>query len=329
MKAREQAEVEKSKVAEAPKAVDAVALKPKEAPKAKSSFVSAKDSVRSKGSKQAKEKKRDKAARSPKSASAKAKPQSVPGNKKQMEEPRSDEEEEAGTILMGFLSSLRNSYEDALEKKAATGPSDASDTPSKKVKKRPRHEGVSSSKKQKLEQTPKISNGSFKSKKSQVDCDKKPKAASVAKKDNEKKKKLEPAILKKPHASATSSLEHSYRQFTSASLQNRRTAPAYITDMSTSTSETSSGNNSTNPVESSLEDSDSNSDKCGDANSEKGGKDNPSSSEEDDKMDVGEKRGDRFISKGPPRKRMKTKKVNDESTRNETAVEAVKQKATN
>ena len=75
-------------------------------------------------------------------------------------------------------------------------------------------------------------------------------------------------------------------------------------------SETSSGNNSTNPVESSLEDSDSNSDKCGDINSDKG-KADPSSSEEDDK-EVGEGRDDRFRSKGPPRKRLKSKKLTDE-----------------
>jgi hypothetical protein len=93
--------------------------------------------------------------------------------------------------------------------------------------------------------------------------------------------------------------------------------------MSTSTSETSSGNNSTNPVESSLEDSDSNSDKCGDINSDKGGKDNPSSSEEDDKIMNSEGRKNHFRSKGPPRKRIKTK-MTDEVQVNRSVLEEEK-----
>ena len=310
---------------------------PKEAPKPISAEVAAKPrkssegSVKSKGSKGPKhghkDKKKDQSAKkAAKLANSKA--QQVAANEAKASQTSKDgqhsEEDEAdGTILMGFLSSLRSSYDDALGRKGK-GPG-ASDTPAK-IKKRPRLEDESSAKKQKLEHKTKLSHGSSKPNKSQVEGAKKPSADSAAKSESVEKTS-EANIPVKSRVSAASSLADSYRQFTTASLQNRRTTPAYITDMSTSTSETSSGNNSTNPVESSLEDSDSNSDKCGDVNSEKG-KDNPSSSEDDDKMDVRENRDDRFRSKGPPRKRMKVKKGTDDPTRNTTAVESQQQKST-
>lgn len=231
---------------------------------------------------------------------------------------RTEEEEAAGTILIGFLSSLRDSYEDAVRKKSPTDASEGQQTgiPAKKAKKRVRQDTDTSSKKQKVEETPKISSSSSVSK-IEEENESKPKAkttvvanqATVKEPEEDAQKGTPKRGPASSSESATSSLADSYRQFTAANIQSRRTTPAYVTDMSTSTSETSSGNNSTNPVESSLEDSDSNSDKCGDINSEKG-KADPSSSEEDDK-DMGESRDERFRSKGPPRKRLKSKKMTD------------------
>lgn len=248
---------------------------------------------------------------------------------------RTEDEEAAGTILIGFLSSLRDSYEDAVRKKSSTTSGDSkardqAETPAKKSKKRPRQESESSSKKLKVQQTPKISNSSSDSAKAQEEAKPKAKEAALVKKATVKNPESDAAKSAPKQAaaeksvSASSSLADSYRQFTAASLQSRRTTPAYITDMSTSTSEASSGNNSTNPVESSLEDSDSNSDKCGDINSEKGKAD--TSSEEDDK-EVGEGRGDRFRSKGPPRKRLKSKKLTDEMPRPSEPVAAAEKAA--
>ena len=339
LKARELAEAERTKVSVPP-------TTSMEAPKAPAVEVTTKPrkssdgSTKSKGSKSSKhghkDKKRDKSAKKAAKAAAlaKAKAESASGEASGSQKPKdgqhSEEEEADGTILMGFLSSLRNSYEDALKRKKAgdTSPPIASETSSKKIKKRPRLEGESNAKKQKLETRAKVAHGSSKPKKSQIEYNGKAKAVSVAKPDGEEKKTLGNEIQRKSHISAASSLAESYRQVTTAALQNRRTTPAYITDMSTSTSETSSGNNSTHPVESSLEDSDSNSDKCGDVSSEKG-KDNPSSSEDDDKMEIRDERDERFRSKGPPRKRMKIKKVApDGSTKDETAVEAQQQEVT-
>lgn len=228
------------------------------------------------------------------------------------EDPRTEDEEAAGSILLGFLSSLRDSYEDALRTKKPASKT-RGEVPNNVKRHRP--EGTeTTAKKAKLQEAPKTS------KRAQKETTKGEQAATT---------KPLSAVIKdgasNPHegpkekktfapVSSASSLADSYRQFTSASLQPRRNPPNYITDMSTSTSETSSGNNSTNPVESSLEDSDSNSDKCGDINSDKG-KDNPSSSEEDDKV---EGRG-AFRSRGPPRKRIKSKKMTDEMLANQHA----------
>mgnify|MGYP005841332173 CR=1 FL=1 len=248
--------------------------------------------------------------------------------------PRTQEEEAAGSILLGFLSSLRDSYEDALRKKkpAVPGPSVTNDSSKTEIKKRPHQQTKEASvKKQKLQENAKPSNGS-----SHASIDTKQKSpqtttqplSSVVQKESKKPNIVTAAKDKKKasvHVSAASSLADSYRQFTSNTLQNRRHPPNYITDMSTSTSETSSGNNSTNPVESSLEDSDSNSDKCGDINSDKGGKDNPSSSEEDDKIIHSEGRKNHYRSKGPPRKRIKTKMM-DEAQTTRSVLEEEKQR---
>jgi hypothetical protein len=230
-----------------------------------------------------------------------------------MEEDRTEEEKAAGTILMGFLSSLRGSYEDALRRKKPAL-SIANSESLTGAKKRPQQEDTVEepcAKKQKMQKMPKSSEDSATA---TTDVEEKPQTKSLASVVNEDVKMPDtvPAKDKKKVSapmSAVSSLADSYRQFTSASLQPRRNPPNYITDVSTS--ETSSGNNSTNPVESSLEDSDSNSDKGGDTNSDKG-KDNPSSSEDDDKMQRRGRNYHHIRSKGPPRKRIKSKKMTDE-----------------
>jgi len=310
LRAREQAEASRNKVAVPPTAAEVVAIMPKTVDGALNlpqkvcnmPLGSSQDDTRSKGTKRLngyKDKRREK--------SGKINPTGVAADReKPRKESRSDEEQAAGSILMGFLSSLRDSYEDALQKKqGSAATSTALSDPSQNIKKRARREGDRSSKKQKLDRASTIAN----------DNGTMPNATAVVEKDDQMKVSA-PTIPQK-------ALEESYRQISSNSLQGRRSNAAYITDMSTSTSETSSGNNSTNPVESSLEDSDSNSDKCGE------GKDNQSSSEEDNKIDVGNHRDDRFRSKGPPRKRMRMKSSED-SKRNEIQVEAHQQQnATN
>ena len=221
----------------------------------------------------------------------------------QQEGDRTEEEEQAGTILIGFLSSLRDSYEDAVKKKGASpAPLPERDAVhNKKTKKRPWHETQSSSKKQK---TTKISI------RMPEPNHKKPNTPVPASQESHKRQDSQaPQNNGSASMSATSSLADSYRQFTA--IQSRRannTTPAYVTDMSASQSETSSGNNSTNPVESSLEDSDSNSDKCADMNSDDKGKADQSSSEEDDK-EVGDGPRDHFRSKGPPSKASQVQEV--------------------
>lgn len=195
-----------------------------------------------------------------------ARPKADKGTKKgdRNEQPMADEE--AGTVLLGFLNSLRQSYEDAIEEKAG-------------------EPVVEHSKKNKTEPTitPKTTKGMA--------------SSSTAIKQNQLKPRSNvKGGVKRSHVSisnhrspqideqAGNNLSSVVSQFMTSSAARRSLRPASVTDAS-------SGNSSSQHAEfsSSLEDS---SDKT-----------DPSSSEESEKDDRTQRRRN---SKGPPRKRLKS-----------------------
>lgn len=207
------------------------------------------------------------------------------------------EDEEAGTILWGFLNSLRESYEDAVEQKANS--SSANDAKvrltlleeekySKKQKKSSRPSG-----KPRTSISPTSSSSSTELPEMLKPAKRAEKRSRDTGSSGETEKDASVQITPAPRFRATSS----------------RIPPASITDTSTlSRSEISSGASS-QPTEfssSSLEDSDCKSDKT-----------DPSSSEESEKDCTLLNRG---ASKGPPRKRLKAckpvEKVKEFTTQN-------------
>jgi len=180
------------------------------------------------------------------------------------EQPMADEE--AGTVLLGFLNSLRQSYEDAIEEKAG-----------KPVVEHP--------KKSKTEPTiaPKTTKGLSSSSTSIKQNEDKPRSTV---KGGVKRSQVSISNHRSPQSDeqAGNNLSSVVSQFMTSSAARRSLRPASVTD-------TSSGNSSSQHAEfsSSIEDS---SDKT-----------DPSSSEESEKDDRTQRRRN---SKGPPRKRLKS-----------------------
>jgi hypothetical protein len=188
-----------------------------------------------------------------------------------------ERDEEAGTILLGFLNSLRGSYEDAVGNKGSNG-----DLAAASKKKSSKRKGKKSSQ----YSTDKTDNVSKKA------ASEPKRVVAVTGSSSDSQEYLKPS---------SSSRIDSLSRFTSAKRKNK---PASVTETSSGTS----SHPTTEQSSSSLEDSDSKSDKT-DQNS--------SSSDEDDNDETSkpERSSKRERSKGPPRKRLKGFHNSNEFTR--------------
>lgn len=195
------------------------------------------------------------------------------GNNRKSEEKDSDkamDEQEAGTVLLGFLNSLRQSYEDAVEDKAAEAPL--------KTKK---HKRTVTETRQDNPCT----------NKSTQEVDKTPDDTPDS--DNNPQDRSSSAISSSSDEDKGRNISRAVSQFMSSARGRKR--PASVTDVS-------SGNSSSQPTEfsSSLEDS---SDKT--EPSEDSSEKTDQSSSEEEKEDKDDEVKDRPRSRGPPRKRIK------------------------
>lgn len=218
-------------------------------------------------------------------AASVAKPLPVPAS-----ESAQTADEEAGTILLGFLNSLRRSYEDAVEEKSPNqGTENTVDQKSGEDSSAPQRQGNEAPAWSHLSQP----QSKHSPKKALIE-----RSGSVEKR-SKRSRDERPQDEEDMHQScddseagiaSSSPAVRSLHQ--SPPPRTHSTRPASVTDTSTlSRSETSSGASSSQPAESSssLEDSDSKSDKT-----------DPSSSEESEKEPA------MRTSKGPPRKRLKS-----------------------
>ena len=185
---------------------------------------------------------------------------------------KSMDDEEAGTVLLGFLNSLRQSYEDAVEKKAV----DSSDL-------RFKNEGVT---------VKKPTAASVDAKPSEAI--RRPPEVDMTPDDERADRKVQEHYSER-HASEENrgrNLSTAVSQFMSSNAGRRR--PASVTDVS-------SGNSSSQPTEvsSSLEDSSDKTEPSDDSSDK-----SDQSSSEEEKYEVDEEPPTRS-SKGPPRKRLK------------------------
>jgi hypothetical protein len=198
----------------------------------------------------------------------------TPGEKKILngtDKPMDDAE--AGTVLLGFLNSLRQSYEDAVEKKA----SDESRPPSRNRK----------SKAKKLTSTDSEKSSGSVRRPPEVDM-----TPDDTRANRQVQQKYSKTISSSSDEDRDRNLSSAVSQFMSSNAGRKR--PASITDVS-------SGNSSSQPTEflSSLEDS---SDKTEPSDDSSDKTDQSSSEEEKDEKDEEPKSRS---SRSPPRKRMK------------------------
>jgi hypothetical protein len=185
-------------------------------------------------------------------------------------------DEEAGTILLGFLNCLRRSYEDAVD---VTEQKEDSST-EEKIPAEDDGKECSS-------QVSTVSQGSNESDDS-TDVD----DTKVSKGERGRKKRSLDVMTPQQNL-RRGSIEMSEREapFRNKASTSRSGRPAYVTDASTLSRSETSGTSNPTESSSSLEDSDSKSDKT-----------DGSSSEESEECQV------KMISRGPPRKRMKARK---------------------
>jgi hypothetical protein len=200
-------------------------------------------------------------------------------------------DEEAGGILMGFLNSLRQSYEDAVEDKTSL-PDD---------RKKSQHAHDAAKNKDSNNPNPKEMPADSESRSISSKTPRAPTVSNLTQRTGKRSWNNRPAT----NASQKSDVQIAPTpRFRSITTSHSALRPASVTDTSNfSRSETSSGDSSSQPTESSssLEDSDSKSDKT-----------DPSSSEESEKEPTWIRR-----SKGPPRKRLKMyKEVKEFTTKN-------------
>jgi hypothetical protein len=203
-----------------------------------------------------------------------SKPSDATGKKNGRGPEKSMDDEEAGTVLLGFLNSLRQSYEDAVEKKTIG----CSDEPSKN----------DSAKSIVTEPTPASSEKPSRTTRRPPEVDMTPDDERVDRKVQEHNSELH--LSEEDRGSRN--LSTAVSQFMSSNAGRRH--PASVTDVS-------SGNSSSQPTEvlSSLEDSSDKTDPSDDSSDK-----SDQSSSEEEKYEIDEEPPIRS-SKGPPRKRLK------------------------